>query len=362
MPVATRLTAEPSNWVTVLAGVAAAVAAEKGTSAPVQADSDETARAVAKALLSGERKAVLLGNAAAQHPQASALLALANWIGEQTGASVGYLTESANTVGAQLVGALPKQGGKNAGQMLAQPLKAYLLFNVEPALDSANPAAAMAALGQAEMVVAFAPFKNVALDVADVLLPISPFSETAGTFVNAEGRMQSFHGTVKPQGETRPGWKVLRVLGNLLDLEGFNYETADEVRAEALGDGSGIAAKLSNAGASLPSSAARNTGAALERIADVPIYHADMLVRRSPPLQMTADAKNAPFVGVSASVWDRLGLSAGAAVRVSQGNASAVLPARLEPSLAANAVRVPAGHPATAMLGAMFGELSVEKA
>jgi NADH-quinone oxidoreductase subunit G len=362
MPVATQITATPSDWGAALAAIAAGVAAEKGVPAPVQADADDAARKVAKALVAGERKAVLLGNAVAQHPQASALLALANWIGEQTGASVGFLTESANTVGAQIVGAWPKQGGLDAGQMLAQPLKAYLLFNVEPALDTANGAAAMAALGQAEMVVAMSPFKNVALDVADVLLPVSPFSETAGTFINAEGRVQSFHGTVKPAADTRPGWKVLRVLGNLLGLDGFNQETADEVRAEAIGDGSTVASRLGNGGAALPSSVSRGNANALERVSHVPVYHADMLVRRAPPLQMTADAKNAGFVGISASLWDRLGLMPGAAVRVSQGAASAVLPGRLEPTLAANAVRVPAGHPATAALGAMFGEIAVEKA
>ncbi len=360
MPVATQITAAPSAWVQALADVAAAVAAAKGVQAPVQGQANEAAQAVAKGLLSGEHKAVLLGNAAAQHPQAAALLSLANWIAEQTGATVGYLTEAANTVGAQLVGALPKNGGLNAGQMLSQPLKAYLLLNLEPALDSANAALAMQTLKNAGMVVALSPFKNVALDVADVLLPISPFSETAGTFVNAEGRVQSFHGVVKPLGETRPAWKVLRVLGNLLGLQGFNQETADEVRAEALGDATTVASRLSNRAGAVAQAAAAGQG--LERVADVPIYHADPLVRRSPSLQLTADAKNAPFVSLSASLWDQLGLQPGGSVRVSQGGASAVLPARVNASLAANAVRVPAGHPATATLGAMFGDITVEKA
>ena len=277
------------------------------------------------------------------------------------GATVGFLGEAANSVGAQLVGAMPKQGGLNAGQMLSQPMKALLMLNIEPVLDAANAAAAHAALQAGGLVVAMSPFKNVAADVADVLLPISPFTETAGTFVNAEGRVQSFHGVVKPLGETRPAWKVLRVLGNLLGLDGFNQETAEEVLAEALGDTSGIAGRLSNGGGVL-SQGGGHAGEALERVAEVPLYHTDSLVRRSAPLQLTADAKNAPYVGVSASAWDRLGLQPGGAVRVSQGNASAVLPARLEPTLAANAVRVPAGHPATATLGAMFGEIAVEKA
>lgn len=363
MPVATQAVAAPSQWLQSLADVAAAVAEAKGTSAPVgQGQVTDAGRALAKALLSGERKAVLLGNAAVHHPQASAILALANWIGEASGATVGYLTEAANTVGAQLVGTYPKQGGLNAGQMLSQPLKAALLFNVEPALDGANGAAAMAALKDSGLVVAFTPFKNTAaVDVADVMLPIAPFTETAGSFVNAEGRLQSFHGVVKPLGDTRPGWKVLRVLGNLLGLQGFDFETAEDVCKEALGDGSGIAARLGNGGAKLPATV--NAGApAVERLSSVGIYHADALVRRSAPLQLTADARQAAFAGISASLWEALGLESGGAVRVSQGEASAVLPARLEAGLAPSVVRLVAGHPATAHLGALFGELKVEKA
>ena len=362
MPMASRFTAAPSAWVQSLADIAVAIAAAKGVAAPAPGQSNDAAQAIATSLLGGERKAVLLGNAAAQHPQASSLLALANWIGEQTGAAVGYLTAAANSVGAQLVGATPGAAGLNAGQMLAgatSPIKALLLLNTEPVLDAANAAAAAAALHAAEMVVMLSPFKTAATDVADVLLPIAPFTETSGTFVNAEGRVQSFHGVVKPLGETRPAWKVLRVLGNLLGLKGFDFETSEEVRAEALGDVSQLAARLNNGSAATVTSASAPNG--LERIADVPIYAADSLVRRAGSLQTTADA-SAPVVGVPASLWGQLGLSDGAKVRVSQGAAQALLPARLDTTLAANAVRVSAGHADTAMLGAMFGAISVEKA
>jgi NADH-quinone oxidoreductase subunit G len=364
MKVATQLTAAPSTWLQVLADVAAAVAEQRGVAAPVEAQPPEAAKALAKALLSGERKAVLLGNAAAHHPQASQLLALAQWVAQQTGASVGYLTEAANTVGAQLVRAQPQQGGLDAGQMLSQPLKAYLLLNVEPALDTANAAATIATLKSAGMVVSLSPFKNVALDVADVLLPIAPFSETAGSFVNAEGRVQSFHGVVKPLGDTRPAWKVLRVLANLLGLSGFSQETIEDVRTEALHEAGDIASRLDNAagGQPAPVRAAAPAGLVLERLAEVPLYHADAIVRRAPSLQLTADAKNAPWAGLSPSLWQHLDLQPGAAVRIAQGDGHVVLPARIEASLAANVVRVPAGHPATAALGAMFGELTIEKA
>ncbi len=324
----------------------------------MNADASKDADDIAASLLSGERKAVLLGNAAAQHPQASGLLALANFIAEQTGATVGYLTEAANTVGAQLVNALPGQGGLNAADMLGGKLKAVLLLNIEPAFDAANPVAAVTALQKADLVVALTPFRSAAVECADVLLPIAPFTETSGTFVNAEGRVQSFHGVVKPLGDTRPAWKVLRVLANTLGLPGFAFETSDEVRGEALsGD---VAARLSNrTTAAVSAPTASNDG--LERIADVSIYATDSLVRRATSLQLTADAKPA-FVGLSQAVWSRLGLTKGASVRVTQGEAQAVLPAQLDATLAANAVRVPAGRHETATLGAMFGPISVAKA
>jgi NADH-quinone oxidoreductase subunit G len=360
MPVAHALIAAPSAWVHTLAEVAAAIAVDQGVPAPVALQPSASAQALARSLQSGERRAVLLGNAAAQHPQASQLLVLAQWIAEHTGASVGYLSEAANSVGAQLVNAMPGQGGQDAAQMLSGGLKACVLLNVEPAFDVANPSAALAALQAAEFVVALSPFKNAALDVADVLLPIAPFSETSGTFVNAEGRVQSFHGVVKPLGDARPAWKVLRVLGNLLGLSGFEYETSEEVRAQALGDLGTVSARLNNAAvaavAALP-----EPMLGLERVTDVPIYAADPLVRRAISLQLTADARP-PVASVSAALWAQLGLIDGAAVRVTQGAALAVLAARLDETLAPNAVRIPAGHAATAALGAMFGPLTVEKA
>ena len=229
MPVANTVQADSSAWVAALAGIAVAVAQAAGVQPPLAAPVSDAARAVAKSLLSGERKAILLGNAAAHHEKASSLLALAQWIGEQTGARVGYLTEAANTVGAQLVNAVPGPGGQHASQMLAGGVKAALLLNLEPGADSAVDGAALA---QAGMVVTLSPFKTN-LDISDVLLPIAPFSETSGSFVNAEGRLQSFHAVVRPLGETRPAWKVLRVLGNLLGLPGFDADSSVAVLSAA---------------------------------------------------------------------------------------------------------------------------------
>lgn len=286
MPLAHTLLADTAHWVQALADVAAAVAAEKGVTAPVNGNAGNAqAQAIAKSLMGGERKAILLGNAAAHHAKASSLLALANWIGAQTGATVGFLGEAANTVGAQVVGALPRQGGKNAAQMLAGGLKAVLLLNAEPAHDAAHGQAAVQALSQADMVVTLSPFK-ANMDISDVLLPIAPFTETAGTFINTEGRAQSFHGVVKPLGETRPAWKVLRVLGSMLQLSGFDIDTIEQVRAKALP--ADVQAQLSN-----HCSAAIDTAPAAGEPCVAAIYQLDGLVRRAASLQQTSDAQAA---------------------------------------------------------------------
>jgi len=286
LPVVNSVVTDASGWAQALADVAAAIAAEKGVQAPAAGNVTAQAQAIAKSLLGGERKAVLLGNGAAHHANASSLLVLANWIGEQTGASVGYLTEAANTVGTQWAKAQPQSGGKNAAQMLDGSLKAVILLNTEPEFDSAAGAAAAAALGKAEMVVTLSPFKaNMAF--SDVLLPIAPFTETSGSFVNAEGRLQSFHAVVKPRGETRPAWKVLRVLGNLLDVPGFNFETSQDVLAKVTAQ----PLQLSNA-----IRAEVRLGGAVSEPAVAAIYQIDGIVRRAPSLQQTADARRAQEV------------------------------------------------------------------
>ena len=202
------------------------------------------AQAIAASLKQGERKAVLLGNLAQHHPRYAELHALAQQVAELAGAKFGFLGEAANSVGAHLAGAVPSDGGMNAAQMLDDPRRAYILLGVEAELDSYNPTRTLAALQAAQLVVVLSAYKNKALDYAHVLLPVAPFTETSGTFVNTEGRVQSFNAVVKPLGETRPGWKVLRVLGNLMEVAGFDYDSAEQVRAEVLaGD---ITAKLNN--------------------------------------------------------------------------------------------------------------------
>jgi NADH-quinone oxidoreductase subunit G len=283
MPVAHADVQEASAWTQSLANVAVAVAAEKGVSAPAQGHATPEAQAIAKSLLGGDRKAILLGNAAAHHANASSLLSLAKWIADQTGATYGYLTEAANTVGAQWAKAEPQTGGLNAAQMLAGGLKAVLLLNTEPVEDAAAGAKAVAALAAMQMVVTLSPFKTN-MSFSDVLLPIAPFTETSGSFVNAEGRLQSFHAVVKPLAETRPAWKVLRVLANMLGLPQLAFETSQDVLKQI----ADTPLNLSND----CSSEVRLAGNA-----DAPcvasIYQLDSLVRRAPSLQLTADARNA---------------------------------------------------------------------
>lgn len=280
-----------AEWLLELSKIAAAVAALKDLPAPTSAVADDAATAVAKALASGNEKAILLGNGAAHHEQASALLGLANWIGQQTGATVGYLTEAANTVGAQLVNALPTGDGLNAKQMLEGSAKALFLLNVEPGLDTLGGKSAVSGVAKSQMVVTLSPFRTN-LDCSDVLLPISPFSETAGSFVNAEGLLQSFHAVVKPLGDTRPAWKVLRVIGNMLGLPGLQQESVPDVLNAAFPstvNGQLVqSSKLSNA-----QTLVSVESASFAVPCTASIYQLDGLVRRSPSLQMTADARAA---------------------------------------------------------------------
>jgi NADH-quinone oxidoreductase subunit G len=283
IPVQAALLGEAMHWGQMLADVAAAVAAEVGATAPIaRPQVSEYAKAVALALMSGERRAVLLGNSAAHHQDAAGLLALAQWIGEHTGAAVGYLTEAANTVGAQLVGALPGPEGMNAGHMLGGAVKAALLLNCEPGPDTAGRTPT-----KCDMVVTLSPFK-ANLDMSDALLPIAPVTETSGTFINAEGRVQSFHAVVQPLGETRPAWKVLRVLADMLGVAGTPFDSSQQVLAQALGSPSMTeipAERLSNR-----TTAAVGAMRADAAVAPVGIYQLDGIVRRAPALQMTADA------------------------------------------------------------------------
>jgi NADH-quinone oxidoreductase subunit G len=194
-----------------------------------------------------------------------------------------------------------------------------------------------------------------------VLLPIAPYSETSGTFVSTDGTVQSFNGVVQPLGETRPAWKVLRVLGNLLGLAGFDYDSSEEVRRAAFGGDADVAAKLANGlapGTSAAGPAARS--GELERIGEVPSYAADAIVRRARSLQATPDAA-LPAAAMNRALAERLGLREGDLARVRQGGAEAIVPFAIDDKLPAGCVRLPGARPETAALGALFGGITIER-
>ena len=298
-----------------------------------------------EALSGGKNVAVLLGNFAQQHPQAAQIHAAAQALGFK----VGFLGEAANSVGGYLAG-LPHEG--NVDSLLEK--RSFVLLNCEPELDFADTHAATEAMRRADFVVQLSAFRT-GLDYAHALLPVAPFTETAGTFVSMEGRVQSFHATVKPLGEARPAWKVLRVLGSLLGRPGMELDTIEQVRAACLGDGD-VTKMLSNA-IEIDHKISPEKADGIQRIADVPIYFADPLVRRSAPLQQTPDAQP-PKARMNPRLAQKLGVAAGQPVRVN----GAQLAAAVEEGIPDGCVRVAAAHRSTAGVGPMFGAVTVEKA
>jgi NADH-quinone oxidoreductase subunit G len=355
---AEQLNSSPADMVSDLAAVAKALGATGGVIDKAEVTSDH--KAIAKSLKGDGKSAVLIGNMATAHPDYSLLSSLAATIAQAANASLGYLPEAANSVGAHLLGVMPQSGGKDAGGMLDKPCKGYLLLGIEPSHDLVNPAKGRAALNQADFVVALSSYASADLEeAADVILPIAGFAETSGTYVNAAGRWQSFSGAAVPQGESRPGWKVLRVLGNLLHLDGFDQDDSSEVLAEA----------RSQVGEQSPDNSfdvqlgreQRIPKEGLIRIGDVPIYAIDPLVRRAPALQQTADAVAAAAIRVNAVVAAEVGIADGESARVVQDGNEATLPVVIDSAIPDGCVRLPAALPGTEMLGDQFGAITLEK-
>ena len=365
MRVANKAIVAPGELTGVLAQVVKAAAEIKAVSVPAAVAGvvvDSAARKIAESLAAGQNRAIFLGNLAQHHPQAGELHRLAQELARIVDAKYGFLGGAANSVGGYLAGATPSAGaGMNASQMLAQPRKAYLLLHAEMDLDTVNPRAAHAAMQSAELVVAMSPFRH-ALEYAQVLLPVSPFTETGGSFVNTEGRVQSFQGVVKPLGETRPAWKVLRVLGTLLELTGFEYDSVEGVRADCLAAVGDMAARLDNAiQGELKPAAANPEKTGIQRIGEVPIYHVDGIVRRAESLQLTRDAQ-AAVASLPGALVDKLGLRQNDRVRIVQQGGEAVLPFLRDDRLPANCARIPAGCHETSGLGPSFGDIELERA
>ena len=310
--------------------------------------------AVADSLKQAEKAAIVLGAEAQNHPDYAAIYAAAQALATATGAVLGILPQAANSVGADV---LAVNSGNSIPEMLAAPKKAVLLLNVEPEIDVANGGQAVAALKQAQSVMAFTPFvSDTLLDVCDVLLPIAPFTETSGSFINMEGRLQSFHGVVKALGDSRPLWKVLRVLGNVFELTGFEYDSSEQVLKDAVNKET-LAAKLNNAadwqGASV------QTASALVRVGGVGIYHSDAIARRSAPLQATGHAA-VPAARVHPATLVSLGLADGDQVQAKQGGAAVGVTVEADEHLPENVVYLPL-HSENAALGALMNTIELAR-
>ena len=373
-PLAGSVVATPAGMVTALGDALRALAGdslEPGWAQRLGSGGiGDDARALAQALRDAQHAVVLVGEQALASPYAGALRALGEQLARRCGAAFGELTPGGNGAGAWVAGAIPHRlpggeaapaSGLDALSMLREPRQAYVLMGIEPDLDVADPAAARAAFAGARCVVAISSYATDALRRdADVLLPLAPFSESAGTFINCAGTRQSFQAALRPAGEARPGWKILRVLGDLLDAPGFAYDDLDAVRAE-------FAAALEDAHTAPAVDADPTTLAwpgdagGLVRLGEVPPYAGDAIVRRSLPLQRRTDVLPAA-VHLCAAQAQALGLDGAGCVRVAQGAAQAVLPLVLDESVPPGAVRVPAACPETADLGLAWGEARVEAA
>jgi NADH-quinone oxidoreductase subunit G len=365
----------PSHLVQSLAGVAAALLQSRKARAPEalqtvieQTLPNDTEQAMAATLADAENATLLLGLDATLHPAFSTLRAIAVLIGELSGARVGFVSDGANSAGACLAGVLPHRSaggvarevcGLDAAQMIAQPRKNYLLLNIEPEFDCGNGAQALAAMQQAEFVVALTPYVTDSMrDYADVLLPAGVFAETSGTFVNVEGRWQSFAAASRAPGDTRPGWKILRVLGNLLELDGFDPVSSEQVRdslSEQLGE-----VKLDNSACGDAVTPPSPTSG-LERIASLPMYAVDNIGRRAGSLQLTPDGQVA-LLRLHPDDAASLSLADGDRATVAQDGNSVTLEVVVDARVAKGAAVAPQAIEATLALGGPSGTLQVKKA
>lgn len=306
---------------------------------------------------------IFLGNIAQSSPRFTEMYSLAEAIGGVSGAKGGILPTAANSTGMHLAGVMPSATGMHARAMLEIPRKAYLLLNIEPELDCQHAALARAAMQKAECVVALTAYQSKALEHADVLLPIAPFTETSGTFMSMEGRIQSFKAVVKPLGECRPAWKVLRVLANTLGLQGFDFNSSEEVR-DKLFNGekpSDFARRhLNNNMKELVEIEVKIKSPGFQRVGEVPQYQFDPIVRRATSLQKTKyNIKRK--ARLNPEDMRMLGLQEDDKVLVKQDKGSAVLSVRRDPHVAMGCVRVAAAHEDTIGLGDLMGDISIEK-
>jgi NADH-quinone oxidoreductase subunit G len=353
-----KLIVAPSEMLNHLAAVAAALGAD---TAGISTTTNEQHQAIADALKSADQGLVLMGSLAQMHPDYSLLRQLAGNISQAANVDLGFVGEGANSTAAWLTGATPHQNtGLSIGAMLEQGLDTCILLNVEPEFDLADPQGVAGLLGDSKLVALTSHLSPWLLKNADMILPVGTGFETSGSLINLQGDVQSFNGTVRPAGEARPGWKVLRVLGNLTDQEGFDQASSVEVRDEALQTIGRI--ELDNSlKAGIKDVAVRLTSSDLQRIGGVPIYNVDTLVRRSHALQHTPDVWKAGLY-ISPDTANQLGLSEGDSVVMRQDESELTLPLMIDSKLPSACVWMPTGVPGSELLGAGFGAVSLEKA
>lgn len=356
----------PHEFIQALAGMMKAFIPNREELAGISVTDQD--RKIAAHLQSGKKVGILLGALAFNHPHASLIRSFAKLIAEHCGATICLLTEGANTAGAWLAGAIPHRYGKpglDAQAMLNKPRKAYFLLNVEPDVDCANPMAAMFALEQAECVISFSMFKNSLLEqVAHVILPIAPFTETSGTFVNAMGEWQSFTSVASAYGESRPAWKVLRVLGKLLQLKGFEYASSEAVCKEARASLAAHASVATDKNFILDLSSVLQTSAGiadLSRIGEIPLYSTDSLVRRAKALQATQKIVEGELVAVRLhpETAQLLKLKEGIRVNVKQQNYQVRLPVVVDTRVPLRAALIAGGILASSGLSELFGKVEI---
>lgn len=370
-PVANNIVVAQQQMVAELAAIAAAAYQLSGKTLPdnlAKATVNDSHKAIAQQLNEAESASVLLGNIAQMHPQLSALRALAQDIAIQTNSQLGYLSDGANAAGAWLAGAVPHRGaggvtedvatGKNIAELYNEKLAACLLLNIEPDTDAANAKALLAMLGKSDFVVAVSAYNSASLkNVADVLLPAASFMETSGTYVNVEGLWQSFKGAVTPKGDSRPAWKILRVLGNLVGVDGFEFMSSLDVKNEVRSKCESI--ELSNMTAAAVNGIDVSAVSGLHSASDVPMYAGDAIVRRADALQRTVDAQSM-CVRLNSAEAVRLGVGAASMVTVKQGDNSTALSLVIDNSIPDASAWIPLAVQGNDLLGAAFAEVSIE--
>ncbi len=364
-----KIIAAPQHLLAALAGVALAVAQETKESLPgyltqltagVKPGEEHTA--IARTLVQCDSGVVLVGQMAMSHSQASGLRQLATWIAQATGSRLNLLPHGGNTVGAWQAGAVPHRGpgggtvetGLNARAMLEDSRKAYLLWDLEPDFDMANPSLAARSLAAAEKVIAVTSFAtDHLLELADIVLPLAPVVESAGTLHNLDGIASQIRPAGRVSGECKPGWKILRQLGAELELEGFSQVGLDEVRAEMKAECAGDAER-----AEVPELSAGTAAKVLHRVGAVPVYGLDAMCRRSDALQQTVHADNT-FVGLNPVDAASLKLEDGMTARLDQGGEKVELAVRISDTVPQGAAWVHSATSATCVLGDSFGPIHV---